>query len=153
MSTERISIARTMVASARVVSSLAKCSPMHGRRSTEERKELPAVAGLGVLRAEPVGVEVQRVGPKGRIPVQAHSSHGHQAARLHPVAVDGDVARRQPSDARGWRAQPQRLVQHLHGVSEPGHVVGRQLAIPIGRPLRRRGPACQDGAPAPTASR
>jgi len=36
VATERISIARTMVASARVVSSLAKCSPMHGQSLPRE---------------------------------------------------------------------------------------------------------------------
>ena len=61
--------------------------------------------------------------------VQGIDSHGHKAARLDAVAIDRDVAHRQPGDPRGGRAQPQRLVQHLHGVPEPGHVLGCQLPI------------------------
>jgi hypothetical protein len=55
--------------------------------------------------------------------------------RLHSVSVDRDIASRQPRDTRRGRAQPQRFVQHLHGVPEGGHVVGRQLSIADGRRL------------------
>ena len=61
--------------------------------------------------------------------VQCIDSHRQEAARLDAVSVHRDVACRQPRDARGRRAQSQCLVQHLHGVSEAGHVLGRQLPV------------------------
>ena len=55
------------------------------------------------------------------------NTYRHKASRLDAVAVDADVAHGQPADPRGRRAQPQRLVQHLNGVSEPRDILGCQL--------------------------
>src|SRR6202011_1365837 len=85
-----------------------------------ERDELPAPAVLGFFRAEPVGVEDPRALPERRIAMQGSNPDGHKGARLDPVAVDREVVPRQPTDARGRRLQPQRFVQHLHGVFEAG---------------------------------
>jgi hypothetical protein len=61
--------------------------------------------------------------------VQGIDSDGHNAARLHPVAAHRDIAQRHPADPRGRRAQSQRLVDHLGGVSEPGDVAGREFSV------------------------
>jgi hypothetical protein len=98
-------------------------------RSAGERDEVPAVAVLGAFRTEPVGIEDERVVPHGRIPMQGIDPHRHETARLDSVAVDLDVAQRQPTDSRGGRAQPQRLVQHLNGVPEPRHILGCQPTV------------------------
>ncbi len=46
-----------------------------------------------------------------------------------PVSVHREIAHGHPADPRGGRAEPQCLMQHLHGVAEPGYVVGCDLAV------------------------
>jgi hypothetical protein len=58
--------------------------------------------------------------------VDADHQHG---AGLDAVAIDRDVPHGHPGRRRAWRAQPQRLVQHLNRVFQGGHVFGCQFAI------------------------
>jgi hypothetical protein len=61
--------------------------------------------------------------------MQCVKSKGDKAARLDPVAVDGDIARRQASNACGRRAHSQCLVQHLSREPQLRHIGRRQLLI------------------------
>lgn len=68
--------------------------------------------------------------------VQPIGPHRHQGPGFDAVAVDHDVAGRQSGYTRGGRTQPQRLVQHLHGVTEASHILGSQLPIADGGDFR-----------------
>ena len=123
-------------------------------RSGDEREKLPAVAALGGFRAEPFGIEYQRSVPQRGIPVQGIDSHGHDGARLDSMPGDRDVADCQPRDPGGGRLQPERLAQHLDGVSEPGHILGCQLPIAdLGGLRGDASPARRDGAQVSTTNR
>ena len=139
---ERTSTALTIVASASVVSSSAKCSPMHDRgppaNGTNCQRPRRAEASGPNRSGSKTSGSSHSVG----IAVHGLDPHGDDAARLDAVAVDLDVLQRQPADPGRGRAQPQRLVQHLTRVPEPGHVVGRQFAVAElgdlrGDPVRR----------------
>ena len=103
-----------------------------GPRPGPERQELPAVDALGDLGPEPVGIERRGSLPQRRIPLDRIDGDRHHRALLHPVSVDVDVLHDQPARRRSRRAQPQRLVQHLHGVAEVGEVAGPELPVADG---------------------
>jgi predicted kinase len=62
-----------------------------------ERQILPAIAAVGVLRAESVGVEHQRVVPQCRVVVHRVGPDQRPRSGFDPVAVDLDLLYRDPA--------------------------------------------------------
>src|SRR5208337_1825269 len=89
-----------------------------------ERDVLPSVYLADLVRAEPVGIELQRVVPQRRITLHAKDAHQHHAAGLYPVAVDRNVAHGGASPNGYRRAETQGFGDHLPGVSQLGHIIG-----------------------------
>ena len=86
---------------------------------------------LGAVEREPVGVERLRVRPPHRrVAVQLRRQHQQGLARLHPVAAadHGVLVRLHRERGRG-RPQPQRLLEDLVEVVQPGQVGERRRAV------------------------